>query len=74
MKAKGKDKGGVKSKQGTQLKDILPPNTKQPREGTPLEAVEEPTEEDLKKLNREYQYLPYTNYPVWPGNQEVQAM
>lgn len=74
MKGKGKDKGGVKGKQGTQLKDILPPNAKQPREGEPIEPVEEPAEEGVPKQDRHYEYLPYTDYPVWPGNQEVQAM
>jgi len=74
MPPKGKDKAGGKGKQGSQLKDILPPNAKQPREGEPVEVMEEPTEEQLKNQEKNYQYLPYPDYPVWPGNQEVQAL
>lgn len=74
MPPKPKDKGGNKAKQGTQLKDILPPNTKPPREGEPLEQVEEPESDAVIDQQRQYEYLPYTDYPVWPGNQEVMEM
>jgi hypothetical protein len=74
MKGKGKDKGGAKGgKQGTQLKDILPANAKLPREGLLLEPIEEPTDEGMQPQDRQYEYLPYPDFPVWPGNQEVQA-
>lgn len=71
---KGKDKGAAKGKQGTQLKDILPANAKQPREGQPVEPLEEPTAEGILPQDRKYEYLPYPDFPVWPGNQEVQTV
>ena len=74
MPPKGKDKGGAKGKAGAQLKDILPPNAKQPREGVTLEPIEEPTEEGVQNEERHYEYLPYHDYPSWPGNEEVQAL
>lgn len=71
---KGKDKGAAKGKQGTQLKDVLPPNAKQPREGEPIEPLEEQADDELQKQERNYEYFPYPDFPLWPGNQEVQAM
>ena len=71
MPGKPKDKGGAKAKQGAQLKDILPPTAKQPREGEHLEQIEEPADEGVPLQDRKYEYLPYTNYPLWPGNLEV---
>jgi hypothetical protein len=73
MPGKGKEKAAVKAKQGAQLKDILPPTAKQPREGEGFDVIEEP-EEEAPPPERDYEYLPYTDFPVWPGNEEVQEM
>lgn len=49
---------------GKQLKDILPPNSKAPREGFPtrIEHSEHPHD-------RTFDYEPLELYPEWPGNE-----
>ncbi|CAI2360433.1 unnamed protein product [Moneuplotes crassus] len=74
MPGKDKAKGVPKGKQGTALKDILPPNAKQPREGDPFDPVEEPEGEDIENEERHYEYLPYLDFPAWPGDEEVQQI
>lgn len=70
MPPKGKEKGKGAPvgnyKAGKLLKDILPPNTKPPREGQPIKV--EGGEPDLQ---RTYAYEPYPNFPEWPGNEEA---
>lgn len=46
-------------KQGKLLKDILPPNSKPPREPLPVKVEGEPD------VNRSYVYEPYPNFPEW---------
>lgn len=70
MPPKGKDakKGGAplgNYKAGKPLKDILPPNTKPPREGVPLNQELQPD------VQRAYLYEPLQNIPEWPGNEEA---
>jgi hypothetical protein len=60
---KGAPTGNYKA--GKLLKDILPPNTKPPREGTSLNAELQPD------VQRSYMYEPYPNIPEWPGNDEA---
>lgn len=60
MPPKGKDKGKGAPvgnyKAGRLLKDILPPNTKPPREGTQIKVEGEPD------VQRSYTYEPYPNF------------
>lgn len=69
MPPKGKEvkKGGPTGnyKAGKPLKDILPPNSKPPREGIPLNSEIQPD------VNRSYIYEPQQNIPEWPGNEEA---
>lgn len=69
MPPKGKDvkKGAPVGnyKAGKPLKDILPPTSKPPREGQPLNAELQPD------LQRSYLYEPFPNIPDWPGNEEA---
>ena len=60
---KGAPTGNYKA--GQLLKDILPPNTKPPREGTSLNSELQPD------VQRSYMYEPYPNIPEWPGNDEA---
>jgi hypothetical protein len=70
MPPKPKDvkKGGPAGgsyKTGKPLKDILPANSKPPREGAPLNGEIQPD------INRSYTYEPYPNIVEWPGNDEA---
>lgn len=69
MPPKGKDvkKGAPVGnyKAGKPLKDILPANSKPPREGQPLNAELQP---DIARSNL---YEPMQNIPDWPGNEEA---
>lgn len=70
MPPKPKDvkKGGAPSgnyKAGKPLKDILPPSSKPPREGVPLNAELQPD------IHRQNLYEPYANIAEWPGNEEA---
>lgn len=71
MPPKGKDnkKAAVASgfKAGKQLKDILPPNSKVPREGHPARLEGEP------HVERSYEYEPLPVLPEWPGNEAAAA-
>lgn len=64
-----KKKGAVLGnfKAGKLLKDILPPNSKPPREGTVVRQEGEP------QINRNFQYEPLPQFPEWPGNDEAKA-
>jgi hypothetical protein len=66
-KDKGKKPGAVQGnfKAGKQLKDILPPNSKPPREGTIVKQEGDPS------IKREFQYEPLPHFPEWPGNEEA---
>jgi hypothetical protein len=57
---KGAPVGNYKA--GKLMKDILPPNTKPPREGQPIKVEGEPD------VQRHYAYEPYTNFQEWPTN------
>ena len=68
MPPKGKDKGKGpigNYKPGRLLKDILPPNTKPPREGQVVKVEEQPD------VQRSYTYDPYINYPDWTTNDDA---
>ena len=70
MPPKPKDvkKGGPAGgsyKTGKPLKDILPPNSKPPREGAPLNGEIQP------EIHRAYTFEPYPNIVEWPGNDEA---
>ena len=67
MPPKGKDvkKGAVQGnyKAGKPLKDILPANSKPPREGTVAKQEGEP------EVERHFEYEPLPQFPEWPGNE-----
>jgi hypothetical protein len=69
MPPKGKDpkKGAVVGnfKSGKALKDILPPNSKPPREGVVVKQEGEPN------VTRNFEYEPMPHFPEWPGNDEA---
>lgn len=69
MPPKGKDpKKGAPAgnyKAPKLMKDILPPNTKPPREGQQIKV------EGEADIQRSYAYEPYTNFPEWPSNEEA---
>lgn len=69
MPPKGKDakKGAVQGnyKAGKPLKDILPPNTKPPREGVIAKQEGEP------EVDRKFEYEPLPHFPEWPGNEQA---
>ena len=72
MPPKGKDvkKGGAPTgnfKAGKPLKDILPPNSKPPRDGGPLNSEIQPD------IQRSYLYEPYATIQEWPGNEDAKA-
>jgi hypothetical protein len=60
---KGSVAGSFKA--GKALKDILPANSKQPREGQVARMEGEP------EVNRSYDFEPLEMLPVWPGNEEA---
>jgi hypothetical protein len=62
-KGKGAPVGNYKA--GKLMKDILPPNTKPPREGAPIKVEGEPF------VERSYAYEPYQNFPEWSSNDEA---
>lgn len=68
-KAKDAKKGAPVGnyKAGKLLKDILPVNTKPPREGLPIKVEGEP------QIERSYDYKPYPNFPEWPTPEELKA-
>jgi hypothetical protein len=71
MPPKGKEvKGGKRAvlgnfKAGKLLKDILPPNSKPPREGLIVKQEGEPS------IHRQFEYEPLPHFPEWPGNEEA---
>jgi hypothetical protein len=69
MPPKGKEvkKGAILGnfKAGKQLKDILPPNSKPPREGVIVKQEGEPN------VQRHMEYEPLAHFPEWPGNDEA---
>jgi hypothetical protein len=72
MPPKGKDdkkKAAVSGnfKAGKALKDILPPNSKPPREGQVARMEGEPD------VQRSYEFEPLEQLPEWPGNEEARA-
>ena len=71
MPPKGKDakKGAVAGnfKAGKALKDILPPNSKQPREGQVAKMEGEP------EVERKFEFQPLEMLPEWPGNEDAKA-
>ena len=62
-------KGAVSGnfKAGKALKDILPPNSKAPREGQVARVEGEP------EVTRSYEFEPLEMLPEWPGNEEAKA-
>lgn len=62
-------KGAVSGnyKAGKPLKDILPPGSKAPREGTVVRMEGEPD------VNRVLEYEPLPQFPEWPGNEDAKA-
>lgn len=54
-------------KAGKALKDILPANSKPPREGQVARMEGEP------EVSRSYDFEPLEMLPVWPGNEEARA-
>ena len=60
---KGAPVGNYKA--GKLMKDILPPNTKPPREGVQIKVDGEPD------IQRFYAYDPYTNFPEWANNEDA---
>lgn len=62
-------KGGVAGsfKAGKPLKDILPANSKPPREGQVARM------EGEAEVTRSYDFEPLDMLPVWPGNEEARA-
>jgi len=71
MGGKGKEakKGAVAGnfKAGKALKDILPANSKAPREGQVARMEGEP------EVTRSYEFEPLEMLPEWPGNEEARA-
>ena len=72
MPPKGKDagkKGAVAGnfRAGKPLKDILPANSKPPREGLVAKMEGEP------ELTRTYEFEPLEMLPEWPGNEEAKT-
>ena len=71
MGPKGKEpkKGAVAGnfKGGKPLKDILPANSKPPREGGVARMEGEP------EVTRSYEFEPLAMPPVWPGNEEAKG-
>jgi len=71
MAPKGKEakKGAVAGnfKAGKPLKDILPANSKPPREGQVARMEGEP------EVSRSYGFEPMAVLPEWPGNDEAKA-
>lgn len=71
MGGKGKEakKGAVAGnfKAGKALKDILPANSKAPREGQVARMEGEP------EVSRSYEFEPLEMLPEWPGNEEARA-
>ena len=69
MPPKGKEpkKGAVLGnfKSGKPMKDILPPNSKPPRDGTVVKQEGEPS------VKRNFEYEPLPHFPEWPGNEEA---
>ena len=59
---KGAPVGNYKA--GKLMKDILPLNTKPPREGVQIKV------EGEADVHRTYAYEPYINFPEWPSNPE----
>lgn len=49
-------------KLGKQMKDILPSNSKPPREGIPCKPEGEPAP------SRDFEYEAMEMFPEWPGN------
>lgn len=68
-KAKDNKKGAPVGnyKAGKPLKDILPPNSKPPREGAQVKPEGEPN------VERHYAYEPYVNFPEWPAGDEAKT-
>ena len=69
-KPTAKEKKGVpvgNYKAGKPVKDILPPNSKPPREGVPAKLDGEPNPE------RVFDYEPMELFPEWPGNEQANA-
>lgn len=60
---KGAPVGNYKA--GKLMKDILPPNTKPPREGAQIKVEGEPD------IQRSYAYEPYQSFPEWNSNEEA---
>ena len=62
-------KGAVSGnfKAGKALKDILPPNSKAPREGQVAKMEGEP------EVKREFEFEPLAVLPEWPGNDEAKT-
>ena len=72
MPPKGKDAGKKGAPQGNfkagkLMKDILPPNSKLPREGQIAKQEGEP------KIDRHLEYEPLPHFPEWPGNDAANA-
>lgn len=70
-KKDAKGGGGGKYKAGKAPKDFMPADAKAPREGDPIDAIEEP-EEGAPPKDRAYEYKPYDVYPDWPGDEEAE--
>ena len=62
---KGSVAGSFKA--GKPLKDILPANSKQPREGQVARMEGDP------EVQRSYDFEPLEMWPIWPGNEEAKA-
>ncbi len=60
---KGAPVGNYKA--GKLLKDILPANTKPPREGAPIKVEGDPD------ISRSFAYEPYQRFAEWTSNEEV---
>jgi hypothetical protein len=60
-------KGAVQGnyKAGKPMKDILPPGSKQNREGQVFKCTEEPA------IKREFQFETQPQWPEWPGNEDA---
>ena len=70
MPPKDKAKKGAISgnyKAGKPLKDIMPPGSKAPREGTVPKLEGEP------EIERKFDYEPLAPFPEWPGNDEAKG-